>query len=263
MVRSSGLRGPGVQRPVDVETQQPPPSAGGRTRPAQHWREPGGGQQGPGCEAGDTPPYPAPVQSLSPDLVHVPGSHAGLLVGLKPLGMSSVVGRGASQLGSRDSRSRATMRPLPPVAWPAGVNGPRRPRDVCGIPPPPPLPLPKGRFLRRLETRLSERSPSRASWCSPRGQAPRTRQAAPGRRVQEPLVLVSKLLSTHSRPSARALGQPAGVGRAHLSRHCSLLASRGVGGRGRGPPDSSPGEASISRAVCTDASSAHAVDVHQ
>lgn len=179
MVRSSGLRGPGVQRPVDVETQQPPPSAGGRTRPAQHWREPGGGQQGPGCEAGDTPPYPAPVQSLSPDLVHVPGSHAGLLVGLKPLGMSSVVGRGASQLGSRDSRSRATMRPLPPVAWPAGVNGPRRPRDVCGIPPPHRCHSPRAGFFG--DWRLGCQSGRQAE---PAGAVPGAKRQGRGRQHQ-------------------------------------------------------------------------------
>ena len=31
-----------------------------------------------------------------------------------------------------------------PVAWPAGVNGPRWPRDTCGIPLPP---TPQGWFL--------------------------------------------------------------------------------------------------------------------
>lgn len=45
------------------------------------------------------------------------------------------------------------MRPLPPVAWPAGVNGPRRPRDVCGIPSPPPSPLPRAGFFGDLAVR--------------------------------------------------------------------------------------------------------------
>lgn len=93
------------------------------------------------------------------------------------------------------------------------------------------------------ETRLSELSPGRASWCSPRGQAPRTQQAAPGRRAP---VLVSRLLSARSRPSARALGQPAWGAHAPRSRHRSLLGPHGDGRR-RGPSDPSPEEASVSR----------------
>ena len=91
------------------------------------------------------------------------------------------------------------------------------------------------------ETRLPELSPGRASRCGPRGHTPKTQQAAPGRRVQEALVLIAR-----GRPSARAPGRPGGWD-VPLGPGTAPCSDRVAVGRGRGPSDPSPEEASISR----------------
>lgn len=96
------------------------------------------------------------------------------------------------------------------------------------------------------ETRLPELSPGRASRCGPRGHTPKTQQAAPGRRVQEALVLASRLLIARGRPSARAPGRPGGWD-VLLGPGTAPCSDRVAVGRGRGPSDPSPEEASISR----------------
>ena len=59
--------------------------------------------------------HPAPVQNLFSGPARTPGPHTGLVAGLRPIRMSSVDGKGASQLGSWRGWSQATLRPPPPT----------------------------------------------------------------------------------------------------------------------------------------------------
>ena len=134
------------------------------------------------------------------------------------------------------------------MAWPAGVNGPRRRRDTCGISPT----APRGRFLRRLGCQSCRQAePAGAVPGATRQRRSRRPRGGGCRRpwCSSPVV---------GRPPGHRVGRGVGTCRSVRALLPALTGWRWEGGEGRLTPAqrkrASPGE------LCVDASSVHAVE---